>query len=99
MSEHKAHASDAKAQEAHYAAEEAKRLFQDARHEVTRLTQDKADLQSQLVLTEAQKLHSLDALSMRVAELRDSNSYLAQLYEAQITDLKARLIQDGKRTP
>ncbi|TNV88004.1 hypothetical protein FGO68_gene12191 [Halteria grandinella] len=99
MNEHKAHSADSKAQEIHYALENCKTQLQEARHEITRLTQDKADLQSQLVLTEAQKLHSLDALNMRVNELRDSNSYLSQLYEAQIGELKARLMAEGKRTP
>jgi hypothetical protein len=43
-------------------------------------------------------LREIESLNDKLVEVKEANSHLAQLYEAQIADLKHRLINDKKKT-
>ena len=55
-------------------------------------------LQESLLLNEGQKLRDIESLNEKLVEVKEANSHLASLYEAQVVELKHRLINDKKKT-
>ncbi len=94
----KIHNNELNMQQAIYQQDEFKRQLNEARIMVKKREDEISQLQETVLLQEGQKLREIESLNDKLIEVKEANSHLSQLYEAQIADLKHRLINDKKKT-
>lgn len=90
------HSADIKRQEALFSAEELRKVLADARASVKAKEAELADLHGALLEAERAKFREVEDLRAQVEEVRESNGHLVQLFEAQVLELRAKLVAKGK---